>query len=175
MPDGLVPLSFASTVIGFASFAFTVLTLVRVSWEALQSIWSAPKQVREYMDNLRQELEEIREDLKQTRKRRHRDARNGSKRARYMMAQGTLRVLEDTVKQLQRDYKRLEEPFLKDLGDGSDVEKESHYTSPLEYKNMDLKHRWIWLRTKGSIISIADQTERIQVRRIACEATNALA
>lgn len=46
----------ASNLIGFVSFAFTFFTFLRVFWETILSLYSAPKQMTGYLDNLRVEI-----------------------------------------------------------------------------------------------------------------------
>ncbi|MCJ1314441.1 hypothetical protein MMC25_008123 [Agyrium rufum] len=68
--NGLAPISYASSVVGFLSFAFTFLTFLRVTWDAVMTIFAAPGETRIVLDNLRQELYELRENLRRSRKRR---------------------------------------------------------------------------------------------------------
>lgn len=46
----------ASNLVGFVSFAFTFFTFLRVFWETILSLLSAPKQMTGYLDNLRMEI-----------------------------------------------------------------------------------------------------------------------
>jgi len=52
----LSTISLASSTIGFISFAFTFFTFLRVFWETILTLLSAPKQMKGYLDNLRLEI-----------------------------------------------------------------------------------------------------------------------
>lgn len=52
----LSAISLASTTVGFIGFAFTIFTFLRVFWETILTLLSAPKQMRGYLDNLRLEV-----------------------------------------------------------------------------------------------------------------------
>ena len=177
MSTRLAPISYASSIVGFLSFAFTLLTLLRVSWGAILTIFAAPREAKDYFDNVRQELYELREDLRRTRKRHKQEDKAESKSSKSSMESGSLRVLNDTVKHLQRDFKRLERPFLLvNRDDDRDVDSPwTHYTvytARINYCNMDLRRRVIWLRSKSEAISIVERIARIQTRRIASEIYN---
>ena len=177
MSTRLAPISYASSIIGFCSFAFTLLTLLRVSWGAILTIFAAPREAKDYFDNLRQELYELREDLRRTRKRHKQEDKHEPKSSKSSMETGSLRVLNDTVKHLQRDFKRLERPFLQETrDDDGDIDSAwTHYTvytAKINYCNMDLRRRITWLRSKSEANSIAERVNRIQTRRIASEIYN---
>lgn len=49
-------LNLTSSIISLVSFAFTFFTFLRVFWETILSLLSAPKQMTGYLDNLRLEI-----------------------------------------------------------------------------------------------------------------------
>ncbi|KAK3201717.1 hypothetical protein GRF29_164g444297 [Pseudopithomyces chartarum] len=63
------PLFMISTIIGFVSFAFTVGTFLKVSWQSILTIKSAPHEIHDYLSNLKQALLEERRHLRKVRKR----------------------------------------------------------------------------------------------------------
>ena len=85
-----------------------------------------------------------------------------------------LKILNDSVKHLMRDLKRLEEPFLADTPYDRDLDIEKSGREPLrpDYAPMTLHRRYIWLRTKDEVVTLADRVNRIQTRRIACDSNN---
>ena len=108
MVQGLAPISYASTIVGFTSFAFTFFTFVRVFWETILTLWSAPKELERLLDNLRLELHEERAYFKSMLRRQ----RSRSKGMKTHVDTGPLRLLNDSIKELMNEFKRLEEPFL---------------------------------------------------------------
>jgi len=52
----LSAISLASTTVGLIGFAFTIFTFLKVFWETILTLLSAPKQMRGYLDNLRLEV-----------------------------------------------------------------------------------------------------------------------
>lgn len=54
-----------------------------------------------------------------------------------------------------------------------DVEK-SEDSAETEYAPMTFGRRWRWMRSKSDVISLADQVNRIQTQKIACDAGNIL-
>ena len=176
MVAGLAPISLGSSIVGFISFAFTFLTLIRVFWDAIITIFSAPTEARDILDNLRQELYELREALKHARKK-HKGEKDEWKEAGADRT--PLRVLQDTVKHMSRDFRILERPFLQKSRQPIEEDEcdsawthYAVYTAKIDYCNMDLSHRIIWLRTRSKIMVIGDRVNRIQVRRIAHELTH---
>ncbi len=173
MAQVIAPISYASSIIGFISFTFTFFTLLNVFWASLGTIFSAGKQVHRSFDNLRAELRGEREyfkrALKQSRSRSRGDARMHSDDA-------PLRLLNDSVKDLMRDLKRLEEPFLKEspYRRELDIEKSDRESLKGDYAPMTLRRRYIWLRSKDEVVTLATQVNRIQTRRIACDSNNIL-
>ncbi|KAF2737201.1 hypothetical protein EJ04DRAFT_510548 [Polyplosphaeria fusca] len=65
----LAPVSLASTIIGFISFAFTIGTFLNVFWSSLQTIWGASSEIEDYLSNLKQGLLEERRHLRRVRRR----------------------------------------------------------------------------------------------------------
>ncbi|KAL2051808.1 hypothetical protein ABVK25_007964 [Lepraria finkii] len=170
----LEPISYASSIVGFTSFAFTFFTFVRVFWETILTLWSAPKEMRGYMDNLRLEIQNERTYFKSALRRTRSRSRSVKK---YHEDVGPLRVLNASVKRIQRSFNRLEEPFLNETPERRekeiDIEKSEEDYEP-DYAPMTLRRRWRWMRSKSDVISIADQVNRIQTQRIACDTSNVL-
>lgn len=83
--------------------------------------------------------------------------------------------MNDTVKTLIREFKRLERPFLEDYAVDRDMDMDRADDSlRSDYKTMDLGRRIISLRSKSDVLQLADRVERVQMRRIARETTDAL-
>ena len=59
-PYDLNPLSYASIIIGFISFVFTLLTLLRLIWGNIIGLWEAPDEIRYAFANLKSALLEER-------------------------------------------------------------------------------------------------------------------
>ena len=171
MAPAVAPISYASSIVGFISFTFTFFTLVNVFWASLRTIFGAGKQIHASFDNLRSELygerEYFRKALKQQRSR-----SRGT--GRMQLDTTPLKILNDSVKHLMRDLKRLEEPFLADTPYDRDLDIEKSGREPLrpDYAPMTLHRRYIWLRTKDEVVTLADRVNRIQTRRIACDSNN---
>ena len=170
--SSLPTISLASSTVGFISFAFTFFTFLRVFWETILTLWAAPKQMRAYLDNLRLEILNERRYFKVALRRTKSRSRSVK---RYHMDLGPLRVLNATVKRLHREFNRLQSPFLLDTPERTekDVER-SDVSDEAEYAPMTFNRRWRWMRSKGDIISMADQVNRIQTQRIACDANEIL-
>jgi hypothetical protein len=198
----LPPISYASIVIGFVSFTLTLLTLLRVTWDNIQTLTSAPNQVYFSLANLQQSLYEERDALRRAAKvRSHSRRYSGTSKygdplvdpyahnhGRYEDGPTTgadMRVLQETVRKLCRDFKRLEKPFLRELAgvngdkefDGDVNERYRYRESGFEddYEQMTLAHRFTWLRTKSAVDNLWVRLERVQLRRMAREVTVALA
>ena len=167
----VAPISYASSIVSFMSFAFTFFTLLNVFWASLQTIFSAGKQIHRAFDNLRSELygerEYFRKALKQQRSR-------SRGHARMRLDTAPLKILNDSVKHLMRDLKRLEEPFLLETPYDRDLDVEKSSREPLrpDYAPMTLGRRYTWLRTRNEVVELADRVNRIQTRRIACDSNN---
>ena len=176
MPEGLPALSYASTIVSFTSFAFTFFTFVRVFWETILTLWSAPSQTRAYMDNLRLEIHNEKAYFKSALRRTRSRSRSLKK---YHEDVGPLRVLNASVRRIHRQFNRLEGPFLTEVPERTEKEidvemRTEESTNEPGYAPMTLGRRWRWMRSKNEIISIADQVNRIQTQRIACDASNIL-
>ena len=173
MPAGLLPISYASIIVGFISFAFTVFTFLRVFWESIQTIWSAPKEVRQLLDNLRTELYGERAYFKNAIKQARSKSRNSTREAPEI---APLSILNDSIKSMMRDFRKLEAPFLDDAdgADDLDIEKSGRVSLRGNYGRMDFRRRWIWLHSKSDFMTLANQVTRTQARRIAYETSNTL-
>lgn len=170
--SSLPTITLASIVVGFVSFTFTFFTFLRVFWETILALWSAPKQMRGNLDNLRIEIHNERAYFKSALRRTKSRSRSVK---RYHENVAPLRVLSSTVKRLHREFVGLELPFLVDSPERTekDVER-SEVSEETQYAPMTLGRRWRWMRSKDDIISLADQVNRIQTQRIACDASNIL-
>lgn len=73
----LAPISFASTLIGFISFAFTIATFLKVFWQSIITIKAAPDEITDYLSNLKQALLEERRHLRKVKKRMRRNSGRG--------------------------------------------------------------------------------------------------
>ena len=167
MSTKLAPISYASSIVGFTSFAFTFFTFVRVFWETILTLWSAPRQMVAYLDQLRIEIHNERAYFKSALRRTRSRSRSVKK---YHEDITPLKILNSSVRRIHREFSRLEEPFL-DVSPSraeKDVERESEESVNTDYAPMTLGRRWKWMRTKNNIISIADQVNRIQTQRVAC-------
>jgi hypothetical protein len=120
----LAPISLASIVVGFVSFAFTVGTFLRVLWINFETLGEAPHQVHSYLTNLRTELLEERANLrvmKKNCKKHHklldRGGRGGRVDSGVELDEVSLKTMSDTIKQLIKRFKDVERPFL-EKGEG---------------------------------------------------------
>lgn len=80
-----------------------------------------------------------------------------------------------TVERVHRDFNRLEAPFFIESPETTekDIER-SEVSDDTHYAPMTLLRRWRWMRSKSDVIILADQVNRIQTQRIACDASNIL-
>ncbi|KAL8682301.1 MAG: hypothetical protein Q9186_001670 [Xanthomendoza sp. 1 TL-2023] len=172
MPSGLPPISNASIIVGFISFAFTFFTFVRVFWDALQTMWFANKDVRRTLDNLRTELYGERAYFKNAMM----QARSKSKTSTRESVELTpLSILNDSINSMMVDFRTMEAPFLDGEEDEDvDVEKSGKVSLRGDYGHMSLGRRALWLHTKDDFMDIQNQVTRIQARRIAYETSNTL-
>ena len=126
-----------------------------------------------YLDNLRVEIHNERAYFKSALKRTRSRSRSIKK---YHEDVGTLKILNVSVRRIHREFIKMEEPFLNVSPSRAekDVERDSEESLRTDYAPMTLARRWKWMRTKSHFISIADQVNRIQTQRIACDTTNLL-
>ena len=173
MSSKLAPISYASSIVGFTSFAFTFFTFVRVFWETILTLWSAPSQMEGYLDNLRLEIHNERAYFKSALRRTRSRSRSVK---RYHEDIEPLKILSGSVRRIHRAFIRLEGEFLSVSPSKAekDIERDSEESVGTDYAPMTLARRWRWMRVKSDIISIADQVNRIQTQRIACDTTNLL-
>ncbi len=82
-------------------------------------------------------------------------------------------MMNDALKDLIRQFKSYEEPFLITRHRGREKELEWSFDATQQQYRCDLPHRLLWLRSKGSVQSIAVRLNWIQTRRIAVEVTEA--
>lgn len=129
--------------------------------------------MRAYLDNLRIEIHNERAYFKSALRRTRSRSRSVRK---YHEDVAPLKILNTTVRRIHRLFTKLEEPFL-DISPSEaekDIERDSEESIGTSYAPMTLARRWKWMRTKSDIISIADEVNRIQTQRIACDTTNLL-
>ncbi|KAL9008502.1 MAG: hypothetical protein Q9173_006379 [Seirophora scorigena] len=173
MPAGLLPISYASIIVGFTGFAFTLFTFLRVFWDSIRTMWSAPKELRQLLDNVRTELYGERAYFKNAIK----QAKSKSKiSTRETPEIAPLSILNDSIKEMMRHFRNMEAPFLDDAesSENLDIEKSERVSLRGNYARMDFRRRYIWLQIKPDFIDVANQVTRIQARRIAYETSNTL-
>ena len=154
----------ASAIVGFLSFSFTFFTFLRVFWESLITIWSAPAERKVILDNLRSELYGERDYFKGAMRSSKMKSKGGTRSHHDV---GTLKLLNDSVKHLMHEFKKLEAPFLRDPPSRKEMDVEKVEPSLRgDYLDMGLGLRYIWMRTKPNIIALANDITRIQMRRV---------
>ncbi|KAF2139995.1 uncharacterized protein K452DRAFT_289387 [Aplosporella prunicola CBS 121167] len=146
--SGVSPLALASTTAGFISFAFTIATFLRVTWENYATFRHAHRQIDTHLGNLKQGLYEERAHLRRAARfrRRHRPSTStststngceaslkeaGAAERGYAGYSGnhgrdgaaddddvTARVMRATVRNMLREFWVLEKPFLRDEDGG---------------------------------------------------------
>ncbi|KAL8948558.1 MAG: hypothetical protein Q9222_005267 [Ikaeria aurantiellina] len=173
MAAGLAPIAYGSSIVGFISFAFTFFTFLRVFWDSIETMWAAPKEVRQSLDNLRTELYGERAYFKNAIKQARSKSRHSTRETPEI---GPLSILNDSIKSMMRDFRNMEAPFLDRETDAEDldVEKSGKVSLRGNYGRMDLRRRWRWLHSRSDFMELANQVTRIQSRRIAYETSNTL-
>lgn len=168
----LAPISYGSSIVGFTSFAFTFFTFLRVFWETILTLWSAPQEMRGYLDQLRLEIHNERTYFRSALRRTKSRSRSVKK---YSEDISPLKTLNATVKRIHRSFNHLEQPFLNGSPEQTEKDVEQSIISDdTDYAPMTLRRRWRWMRSKAHAISMADQVNRIQTQRIACDTSNVL-
>ena len=138
----MTTLGTASSVIGFASFTFTLLIWINIFWNAFSTLWAAPEEIRLSLVNLKQELYEEKDCLRKARRRHKSGIGGGGKSSRSHTDPQPEKILNDTVKTLIREFKRLERPFLEDYAVDRDMDMDRADDSlRSDYKTMDLGRR----------------------------------
>ncbi len=170
MSSGLPLISQASIIVGFVSFAFTIFTFLRVFWDSIQTMWSAPKELPRLLDNVRTELYGERAYFKNAIKQARSKSRSSIREPEEMTP---LSILNDSIREMMRDFRDMETPFLNETNH-LDIEKSGKVSLRGDYARMDLRRRYIWLQTKPDFVDVANQVTRIQTRRIAYETSNTL-
>ncbi|KAF2100327.1 hypothetical protein NA57DRAFT_73938 [Rhizodiscina lignyota] len=195
----LAPISLASTIIGFVSFIITAATLLRVSWDNLQTVWAAPTEITDMLGNLKAGLYEERRHLRRVcREQRRRRSRSAPRRdrekggARVSRDDGstdrTLLLMRETIRHMVRSFRELERPFLRyeheqkkavrrslreDDWDTEELkddwEQDDSSYVRSEYRKCGLRERIIWLQTKYKVKNLMVALQMIQTRRIAKE------
>ncbi|QIW98024.1 hypothetical protein AMS68_003542 [Peltaster fructicola] len=121
----LAPISFASSIIGFVSFAFTLGTFLKVVWVNLETVSEPAHDVHTMLNNLREELLEERASLKvlkkvnkHRRKFRRKLPESLHELLNVELDEVTVKTMSDTVRAYCRQFQQLERPFLKNGEDG---------------------------------------------------------
>ncbi|KAF2493958.1 hypothetical protein BU16DRAFT_60559 [Lophium mytilinum] len=185
--SALAPISLASSVIGFISFAFTLATFLNVFWSNLFTFFAAPTEIHDYLSNLKQGLYEERTHLRRARRRERRKSagsRTREKEAGIRSFTGhsqdedvALRVMREAIKHMIRQFRNLERPFLRDsagvareekgYADEDEVEWPDYYRN--DYKECGFRERFVWLRRKNDVVTLLASLSRVETRRIAKE------
>lgn len=115
----LAPISVASIIIGFASFAFTLATFFKVVWVNLETMSQSSNSVHTYLNTLREEMLDEQASLrvlKKINRHRRRTRRRLPDSLRDLsgveLDEVTLKTLSDTMRHVCREFKELEKPFL---------------------------------------------------------------
>lgn len=178
------PIFFASTIIGFVSFALTAATTLRVFWENLETIKAAPREIDDYLGSLKVGLYEEREHVKMLRKhiRRRGSSRNRGEKggSSSIYAVGDIdgdvstKVARDSLRHMIRSFHDIERPFLRYPHEKSqdeegywESERDDFYHT--DYRECGLRERWLWLHRKQSVVTMLQSLSRIETRRMANE------
>ncbi|KAF2090917.1 hypothetical protein K490DRAFT_62249 [Saccharata proteae CBS 121410] len=185
--SSLAPISLASILVGFISFAFTFATFLRVTWQNYITILSASNQIHDLLGNLKQGLYEERAHLRRVRKLQRRrntygtsayDKENIGVRLGGDGDDIATKVMRDAIRHMISEFRGLERPFLKDddgrryhdvrNGEGfAEEDEDDYYLS--EYRPCGLRERWLWLRSKGDVEHLFGALTRLETRRMAKE------
>ncbi|KIW03228.1 hypothetical protein, variant 1 [Verruconis gallopava] len=194
--SALAPISFASTITGFISFAFTLATVIRVFWDSIATFFGAATEIDDMLTNLRQALYEERANLRRARqqvKRRRRSAAAKGEglggRREGLTPDDALGAMSNAVKDMIRAFKQVEKPFLVDgldeprrrrgdreswaddaagysSGGIGEDEHADYLYARSRYRKCTIKQRFLWLRYKSKALGLLDAIMRIEVRRI---------
>ncbi|KAF2155279.1 hypothetical protein K461DRAFT_110933 [Myriangium duriaei CBS 260.36] len=185
----LAPISYASTIIGFISFTFTLATFLRVFWENLTTLGKANSESRTVLSTLRTELEEERLSLRELKRHQRVRGYEGGPPPADVLAgpqldYAALHALQISLRRLNRRFEELEEPFLIDGAEldarkaarrrsrsrgekgGGDESGDDWRVEDL-YSAQSLGRRWRWLQSRGEAVKLLDSVNRLQTRRIA--------
>ncbi|KAF2664085.1 hypothetical protein BT63DRAFT_100634 [Microthyrium microscopicum] len=188
----LAPISLASTIIGFISFAFTLATLLRVFWNELQTFSAAKSEIEDHLTNLKQSLYEERSTLKRARRihqRRRQSAHTDAKeRERESALDVAFRAMQRTNKHAIQQFIILERPFLEypdaERRKSSDKYDEAYYgyssgdgTKDLEvaeysmagYKKCGFRERLHWVHKKETVTSMTKAQSLMTIRRMSLQ------
>lgn len=192
----MVTLGNVSSVLGILSFILTFFNLLGIYAAAVRTIMNAPQEIRDGLSNLRLELLEERDAYRRFRRQLR---RSGASKEKSSVARGgatnkedVLVVMGDTIRDLWLNFKALERPFLvrnprrareiqrgnywgeSDLDEkGRHVDEERNEDNLKTYYDCDFLHRFLWWRSKAGATALADQVQRLQIRRIEWHTTEA--
>ena len=138
----LPTISYASSIVGFLSFAFTFFTFVRVFWETILTLWHAPQEMRLLLDSTRSELRGERAYYRAALRRRRSGSQSKNPRGMYDDLE-VIKLLNGTTRNLLSQFEELERPFLEKPPeyDEKDLER-SDDSRRIEYAPMELNRRW---------------------------------
>lgn len=108
------PLSFASTVIGFVSFALTLSNWLKLFHNSIITLFQAESEIHAYLGRLRIELWEEKASLRRLRQHNKDFSRtqHGTVKEQLKIDDYTLQNMQDVIERLTTRFKTLEEPFL---------------------------------------------------------------
>ena len=111
------PFFLASGAFGFASFAFTLGTFLKVVWVNLETLTEAHHEVHATLTNLRTELLEEKANLRNMRKGMRKYRRTLQREAGHSVVgmeldEVTLKTMSDNIRHLIRRFREVEKPFL---------------------------------------------------------------
>lgn len=121
----LAPISLASSIIGFVSFAFTLATFFKVVWINLETLSEPAHEVHTYLNILREELLEERASLrglKKVSKKKARPSKRVPPELRDLLAleldEVSLKTMQDNIRHLIRQFEQLESHYLEGHEEG---------------------------------------------------------
>ena len=190
----------SSEVIGFISFAITLLTVIGVYRDLLSTLRSADTHIPLILGNLRQEIlferafianrlrcgDEFRVFGGRLKTVKGLDGQKDKARRAFAL------LLQASIRDLWMEFKVLERPFLISKAQRAEEVRRGGYwgESDLEvnekrgsrrkkkkgsggggfedqnFYRTDLSHRWIWWQSKGDVDRLAQQVQRVQIRRM---------
>ncbi|KAF1971612.1 hypothetical protein BU23DRAFT_590533 [Bimuria novae-zelandiae CBS 107.79] len=193
------PLFLVSTIIGLVSFAFTVGTFLKVFWQSILTLKSAPREICDYLSNLKQALLEERRHLRKVKKRMKRgrgddpgDWGGGGGRSRSRRGERRRSVGGNGHggggKSPRSNFGRDEQAF-RSQGESELLRvmriairdmiwsfrqlnlDSAHWSTntPAGEKSLNYLERWLWLHRKDDVITMSEGLARIEVRRTAHE------
>jgi hypothetical protein len=119
----VAPVSYASIIVGFVSFGFTLATAIRVFWSELQTFTEADSEIEDWLSTLKQGLYEEKRQLGRARElflQNQRITRKDNKITSFPRthkgvsnSQPALRSMHREIKHYIEQFRVIERPFLK--------------------------------------------------------------